>query len=70
MLAALPRSYDMVNCPFCNGRRVRVHYANRKYRVACLEYECEAQGPSRYDEQDAMDTWNSRGGLPESERAE
>jgi len=65
MLAALSRDYDMVNCPFCNGSRVRVNEYSargRKARVQCLTYGCEATGPVRHDAAAAMEAWNARGG--------
>jgi hypothetical protein len=62
-LAALSKDYDMAACPFCHKDRVRLHEYNQhgsQYRVVCLTFGCESQGPRRHDPQDAMDAWNNR----------
>jgi len=62
-LVALTPDYAMQRCPFCGHDRVRIHsYKSHggQYRVICLTFGCEAQGPRRHDEEDAMDAWNNR----------
>lgn len=62
-LAALPADYEMQPCPFCKGARVRLHSWQQRgaqHRVQCLTPGCEAQGPRRFDADEAMQAWNER----------
>lgn len=60
-LAALPAAHEVNPCPFCKGRRVRVHewsQRGKQFAVQCVTTSCGALGPRRYDEAAAVDAWN------------
>lgn len=59
MLAALVIDGTFAACPFCKGRRVRIHYASHLYRAVCLTPGCEAHGPRNYDPDEALEAWNA-----------
>lgn len=62
-LAALPESVERKACPFCKSARVRIHTWNshgEHHAVKCLNDNCGAMGPRRYDAQDALDAWNDQ----------
>ena len=63
-LAALGSDYAMKPCPFCGGDRVRLHtymQHGEHFQVICLNLQCNAKGPRRYDGDEALDGWNARG---------
>lgn len=62
-LAALPKDYDMRACPFCGQDRVRLDEHNqhgKHWLVRCLNLQCNARGPRRYDPDEALSAWNER----------
>jgi Lar family restriction alleviation protein len=63
-LAALGRDYDMRPCPFCGEAKVRLIEWQRMNAVRCLNLQCGARGPNRWDVDEAMEAWNQRGRMP------
>jgi hypothetical protein len=62
-LAALPQEFGLRACPFCRGHRLRLHewrHRGEQFRVQCLTPQCEAQGPRRYDADEALAAWNDQ----------
>lgn len=50
---------ELKPCPFCGSTKVESTFMGHG-ALAVLCYECEAEGPPRENEKDAIAAWNKR----------